>query len=287
MEIKIDLAGTILRITGDDRELFQDPGILGPFVTDCSRVDREVSCAIVDSLSPPVGTCVHHDPGRWVYHQGDTVVTCMGAVEASPFNAYIRAQRQKNRTDIQVLRSALPDRITPKTLLYALEAEYLIVQNRGFLFHCSYIAYNGEAILFTAPSGVGKSTQAELWRKHRGARVINGDRAAVRLTEAGVEAWGIPFSGSSGICHRSCLPVRAIVCLSQAPDTTIRPLTGARAFRLLWEGCSLHTWNRADVSACADTVLGTIARVPVFHLACTPDESAVLALEEALFQIQR
>lgn len=287
MEIKIDLAGTILRVRGSDGDMFQDPGILGPFVTDCGRVDREVSCAVSDLLPGPEGACIYHDASRWVYQREDAVITYLGAVEASPDSAYIRSERRKNRTDIQVLRRALPDRITPKTLLYALEAEHLIAQSRGFLFHCSYIALNGGAILFTAPSGVGKSTQAELWRKLRGAKVINGDRAAVRLSDTGLEAWGIPFSGSSGICHRSCLTVRAIVYLSQAPRTTIRPLTGTRAFRLLWEGCSLHTWDRQDVTACTDAVLGAIARVPVFHLACTPDESAVRALEEALFQIQR
>ena len=287
MEIKIDLAGTILRITGPDEDMFLSPGVLAPFVTDRDCVDREVYCAIAEQLPSPPDTCIYHDLTRWEYRVGDTVEIYMGSVGKSPDCAYIWAERSQNRTEIRVLRSALIDRIPAKTILYALEAEHLIAQNGGFLLHCSYIAYRGEAILFTAPSGIGKSTQAELWRKYRGACIINGDRAAVRLTDTGVEAWGIPFSGSSGISHRSCLPVRAIVCLSQTPSTTIHPLTGVRAFRLLWEGCSLHTWNRDDVTACTDAVLATIARVPVFHLACTPDESAVLALEEALLHIQR
>lgn len=287
MEIKIDLAGTVLRITGSDSDLFQDPGVLTPFLTNDDRVDREVTCVIVTDFPEPPETCLFHDASRWVYRDVDAVVSFMGSVGNSPDHAYIWSRRTGNHTELRFRREALPNRITSKTLLYGLEAEHLIVQSRGFLFHCAYIEYEGSAILFTAPSGTGKSTQAELWQQYRGARVINGDRAAVRLGDNGFEAWGVPFSGSSGISHRSCLPIRAIAYLSQAPQTTIQPLRGAQAFRKLWEGCSLHTWDREDVALCSDTVMKAAVQIPVFHLACTPDESAVLALEQALNQLQR
>ena len=287
MEIKIDLAGTILHVTGKNEDLFTQPGVLAPFLTEADRVDREVTCAVVDTLPEPPDSCLFHDASRWVYRDGDAVVSFMGSVGNAPDNAYIWSRRNENSTEIRCRRDAVLGRISPKTLLYGMEAEYLIVQNRGFLFHCSYIAYEDGAILFTAPSGVGKSTQAELWRQYRSARVINGDRAAVRLGEQGFEAWGVPFSGSSGISHCSCLPLRAIVYLSQAPQTTIRTLKGVQAFRKLWEGCSLHTWDRTEVETCSETVMKAVQQVPVFHLACTPDESAVLALEHALMQMQR
>lgn len=287
MEIKFDLAGTILRVTGPEDAMFREPGVLAPFVTDSDRVDREATCAIVKDFPAPPENCLFHDASRWVYRDQDAVISYMGSAGNTPENAYIWARRDTCRTEIRVKREAIPDRISPKTLLYGLEAEYLIVQNRGFLFHCSYIEHEGGAILFTAPSGTGKSTQAELWRQYRNAKVINGDRAAVCLGADGFEAWGVPFSGSSGISHYSRLPLRAIVYLSQAPQTDIRVLTGVQAFRKLWEGCSLHTWDREDVSLCSDTVMKAALQIPVFHLACTPDESAVLALEQALKQLQR
>ncbi|WP_370839368.1 hypothetical protein [Intestinibacter bartlettii] len=33
-----------------------------------------------------------------------------------------------------------------------------------------------KGILFSAPSGTGKSTQADLWEKYENAEIINGDR---------------------------------------------------------------------------------------------------------------
>ena len=95
-------------------------------------------------------------------------------------------------------------------------------------------------------------------------------------------AEGIPFSGSSQICENCSLPLKAIVYLSQAPETTICPLTGVRAFARIWEGVSVNIWDKEDVEQVSATVQQVLERVPVYHLACTPDESAVSALEQML-----
>ena len=52
--------------------------------------------------------------------------------------------------------------------------------HNSFILHSAYICVNGKAVLFTAPSGGGKSTQAKLWADHRGARTINGDRTLLQ-----------------------------------------------------------------------------------------------------------
>ena len=114
--------------------------------------------------------------------------------------------------------------------------------------------------------------------------MINGDRIMLRSGQYGWEAVGIPFCGSSGIRENRILPLAAVVALSQAPVTAVAPLTGVRAFRKIWEGCTLQTWNRQDVDRCAGYVEALLGSVPVFHLACTPDISAVEALEAVLNQ---
>jgi hypothetical protein len=40
--------------------------------------------------------------------------------------------------------------------------------------------------------------------------------------------------------------------------------------------------EREEAQNALETVTGLLNRVPVYHLACTPDESAVLALEQLL-----
>lgn len=158
----------------------------------------------------------------------------------------------------------------------------MIVNAHGFLLHASFIAWHGRAILFTAPSGTGKSTQAELWRSLRGAQVINGDRVAVMCTKEGILASGVPCSGSSGISRNETLPLGAVVYLSQDEQTWIKRLTGRHAFARIWEGCCVNVWNREDMALCSDSVIHVAKTVPVWHLACRPDETAVETLEAAL-----
>ena len=60
-------------------------------------------------------------------------------------------------------------------MLQALELFHLLLLEGGAVLHASYILVRGRAILFSGPSGVGKSTQANLWAQYRSAEVINGE----------------------------------------------------------------------------------------------------------------
>lgn len=235
----------------------------------------------VDSLAAPQGKLEALLPGMRVYREEDMYVRYVGTVDQSWENAYIRAEYGETESNVQVVVNDLITHIGVKTVLNAMGVEHLVAEADGFLFHCAYIDYEGNAILFTAPSGTGKSTQAELWAHYRGAKIINGDRAAV-CGKDGIVAEGIPFCGSSSYCDNRRLPLKAIVYLSQASQTGIRKLRGMEAFLKIWEGVSVNTWIRQDVERVSELVTRIATEIPIYHLSCTPDESAVIVLEDAL-----
>lgn len=151
------------------------------------------------------------------------------------------------------------------------------------VFHASFIEYNGSAILFTAPCGTGKSTQAALWEKHQGAEIINGDKVLIYEGNGSFFAAGLPFSGSSDICKNRILPVKAIVRLSQAKENTVTRLTGINAYKAVFEGC-YHSKCSADFNKItSDVAVSFAGNVPVYHLACLPDENATHVLKNELF----
>ena len=62
--------------------------------------------------------------------------------------------------------------------LFAMEKRMLAKD--AMVLHCSVLKVKSGVILFSGPSGIGKSTQAGLWTKYRKARVINGDRTLLK-----------------------------------------------------------------------------------------------------------
>ncbi|MBQ8800833.1 MAG: hypothetical protein IJZ52_00895 [Clostridium sp.] len=275
-------AGIELELNIPDEFAYTNERHLAPFAVEHVESPHRFRFDVVDELTPPTGTCIANEGGFRVYADGTDMIRYIGSVQQSWEPAYLRVHHHGYDHQVQMKRSQYTDRIGVHTVLNCLSAEHLVARAGGFIFHSSYIERNGQGILFTAPSGTGKSTQADLWAQLRGARILNGDRSAIRVTASGVQVCGVPFAGSSQFCENVTLPLSAIVYLKQAPQTTIRRLRGAEAFRRVWEGCSVNTWDRADMELVSETVQKVLMTVPVFELACTPDESAILALEGVL-----
>lgn len=160
--------------------------------------------------------------------------------------------------------------------------EHLILRAGGLLLHASHIQYRGQSIVFTAPSGTGKSTQAALWEKYRGATIINGDKTLLTEKNGIFEAAGIPYAGTSGICEPGSAPVRALVILEQAKENTLTRLRGSRAAAGLLTGVIHCPWQPGDTEIMMNLLTRVVETVPIYLLSCLPDESAVEALEKVL-----
>lgn len=282
MERYYRFAGLEFSVSMPADMMYENEYRMAPFRVDRATDPHRFSFHRVDALTPPEGICLKQQPDFCVYAEQGKQVRYIGTVQQSWENAFLRAVHDGRQHDVQLLAERFPKRVGTRTVLESMAAEHLIVRNGGFIFHCSYIDRGGRAVLFTAPSETGKSTQAELWHTYRGAEIINGDRAAARIVDGKVIAEGIPFAGSSQYCVNRTLPVEAIVYLGQAPVTTIRKLRGYEAFSRIWEGISVNTWDRKDLELASDTVKRIAETVPVYHLPCTPDEDAVAVLEREL-----
>ena len=153
---------------------------------------------------------------------------------------------------------------------------------RGMLvLHSAYIvARTGEAILFSGPSGVGKSTQAALWECCAGARVVNGDRALVDVTKK--TANGIFYSGTSGISENVTAPVRAIVLLGQSSENRVFGPSPQAAFAGVLSQCAYYEWDVSSAEKMTECVARLVSDVPVLRMDCLPDATAVEALRGKL-----
>lgn len=160
--------------------------------------------------------------------------------------------------------------------------EEIMAEHNCAVLHASMIEKNGKIILFTAPCGTGKSTQASLWEKYAGAVIVNGDKALVKNDNGNIIAGGLPFSGSSDICKNISAPLAAVVCLGQAKENIIRKMSKSEAFVALMQG-HYRSAMREKASQLATDVIEKLCRsVAVYRLDCLPNESAVKCLEKEL-----
>lgn len=157
--------------------------------------------------------------------------------------------------------------------------------DQGIILHCAYMVNDGKAICFTAPSGTGKSTQAQLWQEYRGTRQVNGDRALLQKVNGTWMARGWPVCGTSKICFNEDTPLQCLVLLSQGPENMIEEMSSAQRFTGIYPQITVNRWNRASQIETMRLVDDLLTSVPVYHLTCTISEEAVVCLEKKIESI--
>ena len=107
--------------------------------------------------------------------------------------------------------------------------DYLLAYKQGIIFHCTALAVDGKAYLFTAPSGTGKSTHARLWREMLGDKVvmINDDKPLIRYIDGEFYVYGTPWNGKHGLDTNCRVPLAAICALTRGKVNKIYNISAA------------------------------------------------------------
>ena len=162
-----------------------------------------------------------------------------------------------------------------------------IIDKGGFFLHCSCLKYKDEAIIFTAPSGTGKSTHSALWRRHFGDDVvmINDDKPLVREKDGRFYIYGTPWNGKHSIGNNTSAPIRSVVFLSQAPENKAEPISPIDAMALLLQQTVLPS-NKAELSKLLDMLGRLVETVPMYRLGCTISDEAVTTIYQEIYGLR-
>ena len=118
-------------------------------------------------------------------------------------------------------RDAIDKQSVERLLVQRLIAESLI-NNSIFLMHGAVIAVNGDAYLFTAPSGTGKTTHIQYWLDNvKDSFVVNGDKPLILLNGEGAFACGTPWCGKEKMGTNTIVRLRSIVFMERSSDNHI------------------------------------------------------------------
>ena len=245
---------------------------------------QETDCTIM--LSPCTQLPSFSDDGVWrgleYYdcHQGNLRTFHCNAPRTAAFA--VTEHFENGNVEIRVLPDYLSYFTGTTGIFNRIGMETLLLQHCGLLLHASLINYQGKAIAFAGASGVGKSTQANIWNQYLNAEIINGDRAILRKPAACWTAYGSPYAGTSGIYKNVSAPLAAIVLPRHAEENQFLPLTPGEAFRYIYPEISMHQWDSKFVAKATDLCLQLLTQTPVFLLECRPEESAALLVKKGL-----
>ena len=159
-----------------------------------------------------------------------------------------------------------------------------MLKHDTFLMHGSVVAVSGEAFLFTAPSGTGKTTHTRLWLENiPGAYVVNGDKPLVRVRDGFTEACGTPWAGKEAMNTNVIVPLKAICLLTRGEKNTIREMSFLEAYPHLFQQIYRPT-EAETVKKTMELIRRLGESVRIYLLACNMEPEAALVAAEAMMR---
>lgn len=278
------VAGLCLRILSEFDTT--DSEVTRPFLATAGTPDVTCRLYSLSELPEPRGELCQQETLMEVHRDGHTLYRSLVKREGKERRYMLSKIVPGEDIELWALQSELSWSNQMGYIFLALGLGTLLLERQRLVLHASVVETEQGAILFSAISGTGKSTQAGLWEKHMGARIINGDRCAVGFENGSPVVFGVPMAGTSGISINKTLPLRAMVALGQAKENHIRQLRGAEAILKIGFCAVIDRWSDVSRLEAMDLLSRVMETVPVFSLQCLPDQGAVETLAGALEAIE-
>ncbi len=145
------------------------------------------------------------------------------------------------------------------------------------LIHSAVIAVDGEAYVFMARSGVGKSTHIRLWQEQFGenAVVVNGDKPMFSYVGDTLTVHGSPWKGKENWGKNISLPVKAFCLLERGEQNEIAPCDHSIIVKRIFNQVLMPT-NGGEVALFMGLINRIIKDTPFYRLKCNMEKDAAL-----------
>src|SRR5690554_5707 len=144
--------------------------------------------------------------------------------------------------------------------------------SNSFLIHASGVSLHNKGYLFTAKSGTGKSTIANLWQ-NAGATIINDDRLWIKKIENRWVMLNTPMlyyiqSPKLGV-------ITKVFLIQQSPVNELHSLSGLKAAMRLLSNCIQHLHSEEYANKHLDRILEFASNTSIYDCGFIPDQEIV------------
>lgn len=241
------------------------------FLTEGGVADIHYTFHFAKELPPLEGDweVIFERPDIQVFQKGELEARklAVGSMDAT----YALYQEQsEDEIEVYFIEALKRDLMIDTIFVSCLALERHLAQRGAHILHSCFLHYKGQAILFSGPSGIGKSTHANLWCQYiEDTHVVNGDRCLIYPNEEGeyvAGAW--PVCGSSNICLTETYPLKAIVFMGQAPHNEVISVRPMQLFKQLSSQVTINWWNKQQVSHTLDDLQQMLGKVQMCNYLC-------------------
>lgn len=157
-----------------------------------------------------------------------------------------------------------------------------MIKRGVLLVHGSAVVADGNAHLFIAPSGTGKSTHTKLWLSLLGDRafIINDDKQLIRITDAGAVVYPTPWGQISVADAGASAPLKSITVLYRGKNN-INKITEAQMFPELFKA-SLRGETPMETLEIINLQKKLMSKVGLYKMTCEPTVEAAETAYKAI-----
>lgn len=145
------------------------------------------------------------------------------------------------------------------------------------LIHSAVIAVDGTAYVFTARSGVGKSTHIRLWQEHFGenAVIVNGDKPMFSFDGDTLMVHGTPWRGKEQQGENITLPVGSICFIERGECNEVTKATSTDIINKLFHQVLIPD-NAKDLDTFMNIIDKITNTIPFYNLKCNMEKEAAV-----------
>lgn len=209
-----------------------------------------------------------------IYHYGNLSNIC---IDRSTSDYLLSDDGWKNcELHVASVRSVQKSRLCFAAVQAALMPERLV------FIHAALVEWEDKGILFIGPSGIGKSTQADLWARFESATIINGDVALIKADGKNFYGIGTPWHGNSPHCLDRSVPLSAIIVLEQACDNCLERMAARAMVENMFNNMFIPLMLEDANEIALDFLDGLLKNIPIYLLRNRADKGSVDILKEEL-----
>ena len=148
----------------------------------------------------------------------------------------------------------------------------------AFVFHGASITYKDKGLLFTAPSGTGKTTHIKLWRQYfkSDVDIINGDKPIIRIFDDCIKIYGTPFCGKEGWHKNRSANLHSLCIVRRGLTNTIKNIEASDAMIPLYNQMYFSKDDKESALLSMTLFDKLLTSIPIYILECDISEEAVL-----------